>query len=249
MTETAEQLGHVGWQAATITAILPLTESVKAFRLKPTSPVFFTAGQHVDIRLTAPDGYTAQRSYSIADIMPDGEIELAIDLLPDGEVSPFFHDVAAVGDEIELRGPLGGHFVWRAEDGGPVLLIAGGSGVVPLVAMVRARARAGSDVPLLLLYAARRSDELLYRNELVAASIAQHPILLRFALSRGAAPPSHGYARRIDAAMIHDCLRDLAEPPRQVYCCGSNTFVNAATDAAIAAGIPAGLIRTERYGG
>src|SRR6478752_1311587 len=140
------------WQEAKIAAIMPDTPRVKSFLLAPSAPFPFRAGQHVDVRLTAPDGYQAQRSYSIASAPgANGTIELAVERLDDGEVSPFFHEVAMAGDEIELRGPIGGHFVWTAEQGGPVLLIGGGSGVVPLMSMIRHRHLTASPAPMLLL--------------------------------------------------------------------------------------------------
>ena len=133
------------WQQAKITAIVPQTPRVKSFFFELTRPFSFRAGQHVDVRLTAPDGYRAERSYSIASAPePQRPLELAIERLDDGEVSPFFHDVAAVGDDIELRGPIGGHFVWDVADGGPLLLLGGGSGVVPLMSMIRDRASQSS---------------------------------------------------------------------------------------------------------
>jgi len=133
------------WQEATINAVTPDTPRVKRFLLAPSAPFPFRAGQHVDVRLTAPDGYRAERSYSIASAPEDtARIELAIERLDDGEVSPFFHDVAEIGDAIELRGPIGGHFVWDVNDGGPLLLLGGGSGVVPLMSMLRHRV--GGDV-------------------------------------------------------------------------------------------------------
>ncbi|RUW71226.1 FAD-binding oxidoreductase, partial [Mesorhizobium sp. M1E.F.Ca.ET.063.01.1.1] len=137
---SAEPQPQSPWQTATISRIEKRTPRVTSFWFQPSRPFTHLAGQHVDVRLTAPDGYQARRSYSIASAPEAGAgIELAIERLDDGEVSPFFHDVAAVGDEIELRGPLGGHFIWEASDGGPVLLVGGGSGVVPLMAMVRHR--------------------------------------------------------------------------------------------------------------
>jgi ferredoxin-NADP reductase len=157
------------WQQATITAIVPQTPRVKSFVFAPSHPFSFRAGQHVDVRLTAPDGYSTERSYSMASAPETRDsIELAIERLDDGEVSPFFHEVAVVGDEIELRGPIGGHFVWDIADGGPLLLLGGGSGVVPLMSMIRHRAAQGSTIPVLLFYSARSWDEIIFRNELIA---------------------------------------------------------------------------------
>ncbi len=202
------------------------------------------------MRLTAPDGYQAERSYSIASAPgAGGAFELAIERLDDGEVSPFFHDVAAVGDTIELRGPIGGHFVWSAEDGGPVLLIGGGSGVVPLLSMVRHRAAERADAPMTLLYSARMWDELIYADELVGLAERRDGFDLAFALTREPARRAGDYSRRVDRAMLAERLALLPEPPARAYVCGSNPFVEAATTAAIAAGLPPAIIRTERYGG
>ncbi|RWC10628.1 FAD-binding oxidoreductase, partial [Mesorhizobium sp.] len=156
------------WQTARIVRIEKRTPRVTSFFFKLSRPFLHLAGQHVDVRLTAPDGYQARRSYSIASAPESaGTVELAIERLEDGEVSPFFHEVAAVGDEIELRGPLGGHFIWSAGDGGPILLVGGGSGVVPLMAMVRHRSVRKSAAPVALVFSARVWDEVIFRDELI----------------------------------------------------------------------------------
>lgn len=239
-----------GWQTAVITAIVPRTAGITSFFFRLERPFRHRAGQHVDLRLTAPDGYQALRSYSIASA-PDGSgtIELAIERIAIGEVSPFFHDVAAVGDEIELRGPLGGHFVWRPADIGPLLLLGGGSGLVPLMAMLRQRQQDAVATPTLLLQASRSWDDVLYRDELLADAARPDGPLLRFALSRTAPARAEDYGRRIDAAMLAEALALLPVPPTMSFICGSNGFVNTAADALVALGIPAETIRTERYGG
>jgi len=238
------------WQQATITAIVPQTPRVKSFFFAPSHPFSFRAGQHVDVRLTAPDGYSTERSYSIASApeMKDS-IELAIERLDDGEVSPFFHEVAVVGDEIELRGPIGGHFVWDLADGGPLLLLGGGSGVVPLMSMIRHRAAQGSTIPVLLFYSARSWDEVIFRDELMALDDRQDGFELVFALTRERARRERDYERRLDTAVLTEVLPRLPQAPKHVFVCGSNAFVEAAADGAIATGIPRGIIRTERYGG
>ncbi|MGV8952702.1 MAG: FAD-binding oxidoreductase, partial [Cypionkella sp.] len=191
------------WQAARLVQISTLTPRIKSLVLALQRPFTFRAGQHVDLRLTAPDGYQARRSYSIASApSSSGLIELAIERLDDGEVSPFFHDVAAVGDSIELRGPLGGHFVWGPEDGGPLLLIGGGSGVVPLMAMLRHRRDAQADVPSVLLLSSRTLAETLYRDELLAMEAAAPGFTLRLAVTRGAPERPVDYGRRLDLAML-----------------------------------------------
>jgi ferredoxin-NADP reductase len=240
----------IRWQEAKIVEIVPRTPRIKSFLFAPSRPFAFRAGQHVDVRLTAPDGYSTERSYSIASAPEAGQnFELAIDRLDDGEVSPFFHDVAAVGDVIELRGPIGGYFVWSVEDGGPLLLLGGGSGLVPLMAMIRHRAARADATPTLLVVSARRSEELLYRDELLALDTKRDGFSLAIALTREPAFRAHDYSRRIDAKMVSECLTKLPAPPRQVFVCGSNPFVEAAAGAALDAGLPAEIIRTERYGG
>jgi ferredoxin-NADP reductase len=237
------------WQQAKITAIVPQTPRVKSFFFELSRPFAFLAGQHVDVRLTAPDGYRAERSYSIASAPEmQSRIELVIERLDDGEVSPFFHDVAEVGDDIELRGPIGGYFVWEVADGGPLLLLGGGSGVVPLMSMIRHRANQNSRVPTLLLFSARTFDDVLFRDELFDLE-ARDGFELALALTREPARRARDYGRRIDTTILAELLPRLPYAPKQVFVCGSNPFVEAAADAAIASGIAPGLIRTERYGG
>jgi ferredoxin-NADP reductase len=237
------------WQPTVITAVSALTERVKSFRFRPSQPFSHRAGQHVDVRLTAPDGYRAQRSYSIASAPEAGdEIELAIERLENGEVSPFFHEVAAVGDEIEMKGPLGGHFVWSAGEPGPVVLIGGGSGVVPLASMARHRAASGSKVPAALLYSSRIWDEVIFRDELLGLDARGDGFDLTLTLTREPARRDKDFSRRIDPAMISAVLGKLPDRPALAYVCGANAFVTAAADALIAAGVRAERIKTERYG-
>jgi ferredoxin-NADP reductase len=236
------------WLAATIERIERRTPRiVSLFFRVPLGP--YVAGQHVDIRLTAPDGYQAQRSYSIASAPGSDLLELAIERLEEGEVSPYFHEVAAVGDTIEMRGPLGGHFVWRPADGGPLLLLGGGSGVVPLVAMARDRGTAAPDVPALLVASARIWDELLYRDELIAAALAQPQLTVTCTTTREPPRRPQDYGRRLDRALLAEILARWGHAPRHVYVCGANAFVDAVADGLIAEGVPIPIIRTERYGG
>ncbi|AZN97495.1 oxidoreductase [Mesorhizobium sp. M9A.F.Ca.ET.002.03.1.2] len=237
------------WQTVTITRIEKRTPRVTSFFLRPSRPFAYRAGQHVDVRLTAPDGYQARRSYSIASAPESGEtIELAIERLDDGEVSPFFHEVAAVGDEVELRGPLGGHFVWSDSDGGPLLLVGGGSGVVPLMAMIRHRAALKSAVPMALVFSARVWNEVIFRDELIDFHDRRDGFDLVLTLTREPARRPADHSRRVDAAMMAQSIVRLPAPLRFAFVCGSNAFVSAAAEALINAGVPAGLIRTERYG-
>lgn len=237
------------WQTASIVRIEKRTPRVTSFFLQPSRPFAYRAGQHVDVRLTAPDGYQARRSYSIASAPEThGVIELAIEKLDDGEVSPFFHEVAAVGDEFELRGPLGGHFVWPEDESGPLVLVGGGSGVVPLMSMLRHRAARNSAVPVVLVFSVRVWDEVIFRDELIALDERQDGFDLVLTLTREAARRPTDYARRVDVAMMVQAMTRLPEPPGIAFVCGSNTFVSAAAQALIDAGLAAQKIRTERYG-
>jgi glycine betaine catabolism B len=238
------------WQSAIIARIEPRSPRVKSFFFRVPEPFSFRPGQHVVLRLTAPDGYRAQRSYSIASAPGPGmsaELELAIERYDDGEVSPFMHDVAQVDDEIELSSPIGGHFNWSPEDGGPVLFIGGGSGVVPFMSMLRHRAAIGSRVPATLLFSARLREELLFFDDLSRFAAYSDGFSLMVTLTREAG--THTFrSGRIDATLIASLVTAMTLPVRQVLICGSNPFVEAATEGAIAAGIEPALIKTERYG-
>jgi ferredoxin-NADP reductase len=239
----------IRWQTATVTEIIVRTSRIKSFFLTLSQPFAFQAGQHVDVRLTAPDGYRAMRSYSIASSPEDStHIELAVELLENGEVSPFFHDVVAVGDAIELRGPLGGYFLWPSTLTTPLLLAGGGSGVVPLMSMIRHRHATGDRVPTVLLYSARSWDETLYRDELLELDGRNDGFRVAFTLTRDNPRRPGDYARRVDPAMMTDVLNRFSGPSNDAFVCGSNAFVDAAGDAAVAAGVPADNVRTERYG-
>jgi ferredoxin-NADP reductase len=235
------------WQEARIERLLPRTPRVISVFLR-TSLAAHEAGQHVDVRLNAPDGYEAQRSYSIASAPGDESLELAIERLEHGEVSPYFHEVAQPGDAIELRGPIGGHFIWRREDGGPLLLVGGGSGIVPLMAMLRHRANVAPDTMALLVYSARTSDELVYRDELLAEQARDKQFHLVLTTTREARHRPGDFERRLDRSLLRDILNTWRQTPRHVYVCGSNAFVEAVTTHLVEE-IPASSIRTERYGG
>ena len=234
------------WQLATVPAIRDETPRVKSFTLALPDWTPHRAGQHYDLRLTAPDGYQAQRSYSIAS-EPEraGEIDLTVERLPDGEVSTYLHDVLVVGDLVELRGPIGGYFVWEAGLGGPLLLVAGGSGVVPLMAMLRHRAAAASGVPTRLLYSSRTPEDLIYGDEL--ARLSGDGLEVFHTFTRVQPPGWTGYARRIDAAMLREVAGPLGAAP-QAYLCGPTLLVEGAANGLVVAGIPPERIRTERFG-
>jgi len=236
---------------ASVSAITPQTPKIKSFFFDLPDPITFMPGQHVDVRLTAPDGYNAVRSYSIASAPEyNRRIELAIELLENGEVSPFFHTTVEVGDTIDLRGPLGGHFVWGPGCGGPLLLIGGGSGLVPLLSILRHRKAIHNAVQAVLVLSARTWDDIPFREELLEMDGAHDGFKLVLTLTRDMRRRPDDYQRRVDSAMMEEVLRLLPSPPVLTYACGTNKFVDTAVDAAIAAGVPEGAdIRTERYGG
>ena len=244
---TPPQPKRLVWQEAVVEAITVLTPTVTSFRLRPQHWDGFTAGQHVDVRLTAPDGYQAQRSYSIGSA-PDasGSFELAIEALPEGEVSPFFHDVVEIGDTIEIRGPIGGHFIWNLRLGGPLLLIGGGSGLVPLMSMLRHRASVAPEIPAVLILSARRYDDLIWRDELLERGKTDPNFRLIVTLTRESAREGLHFGR-IDVGMIAEAL--AGGLPQLTFICGSTPFVSAASDLVLAAGLPFDSVRTERYGG
>jgi ferredoxin-NADP reductase len=201
------------------------------------------AGQHVDVRLTAEDGYQAERSYSIASA-PGERLALTIERLDDGEVSPYLVDEVRAGDRFEIRGPIGGYFVWDGSDDAPVLLVAGGSGVVPLMSMIRQRAASGDRTPTRLLYSSRTYEDVIYREELEQPADG---LEVFHTLTRSQPPGWTGYSRRIDKEMIGEVAWPAAQGPR-VFVCGSTRFVDTAADGLVAMGYPAQSIRTERFG-
>jgi ferredoxin-NADP reductase len=235
------------WQVATVAD--KHAEAPAAFTLTFDVPDWagHLAGQHVDVRLTAEDGYQAERSYSIASAPEDARLELTVERLPDGEVSPYLVDELRPGEAIELRGPIGGWFTWRTEDGGPLLLVAGGSGLVPLMAMLRHRAAARSDVPARLLVSARTHDDLLYREELDALARDDAELDVVATLTRAQPPGWTGLARRVDRDMLRDAGFDPAERPR-VFVCGPTAFVEQVAEVLVELGHDPALVKTERFG-
>jgi ferredoxin-NADP reductase len=205
-----------------------------------------TAGQHVDVRLTAEDGYQAERSYSIASAPESPEVALTVERFEDGEVSPYLVDELRAGDELELRGPVGGHFTWRVQDGGPLLLVAGGSGLVPLMAMLRHRAAHASTLDARLLVSARRWDDVLYRDELSQLA-ADDALKLHFTLTREQPPGWTGFDRRLDRDLLAAVGPSALERPR-IFVCGPTPFVEHAADLLVALGHQPGAIHAERFG-
>jgi ferredoxin-NADP reductase len=238
--------GRLSWQLATVTELVVETPRTTSIALRSPDWRGHRAGQHVDVRLTAPDGYQAQRSYSIASAPEDGALVLTVERLDDGEVSPYLSGELEVGDELELRGPIGGYFVWDQSFGGPLLLVAGGSGIVPLRSMLRHWSAAGSDVPVRLLYSARSLGEVIYREELMRLGNGDGAEI-SFVLTRQWPEDWAGHRGRIDA----DLLRAHAWTPDDqplVYVCGPTGFVEAVAGELVKARHEPARIRTERFG-
>jgi ferredoxin-NADP reductase len=241
----AAVLGRLSWQVAEVADVVPETPRVKTVAFDVDGWPGHRAGQHVDVRLTAADGYQARRSYSIASA-PDGtRVELTVERVDDGEVSPYLTEELRPGDRIELRGPFGGYFVWEPQLGGPLLLVGGGSGVVPLMAMIRARAAAGSEAETRLLCSARSWDDVIYRDEL--ERLGGEGLTVVHTLTRSQPPGWTGYARRVDALMLAEVGPAPAERPL-VYVCGPTPFVEAVAGALVELGHDPRTIRTERFG-
>src|ERR671936_2663612 len=246
--ERTALLGRLSWQLGEVVATQVETARTKSITLLlPTWPGH-RAGQHVDVRLTAEDGYQAERSYSIAS-PPEEQprVTLTVERLDDGEVSPYLTEELRVGDKLELRGPIGGYFVWEAALGGPLLLVAGGSGIVPLMAMLRHRAAVGSAVPTRLLYSSRSLEDVIYHEELETLHAAKNGLEVLHTFTRVQPPGWTGYHRRIDV----DLLRDVAWPSEQhplMYVCGPTPFVETAAASLVTLGHAPGRVKTERFG-
>jgi ferredoxin-NADP reductase len=238
-------LGRLTWQVAEVVDVVAETPRVKTIAFDVPDWPGHRAGQHVDVRLTAEDGYQAQRSYSIASA-PGTRVELTVERLDDGEVSPYLTDELRPGDRIELRGPVGGYFVWEPSRGGPLLLLAGGSGIVPLMAMIRLRAAARSDVDTRLVFSSRGWEDVIYREELERLN-GEGGLTVVHTLTRSQPSGWTGYARRVDAEMLAEVGPVPAERPH-VYVCGSTPFVEVVAGALVETGHPAGAIKTERFG-
>ena len=234
------------WRFATVNGLIDETSHAKTILLDVPGWPGHAAGQHVDVRLTAEDGYQTQRSYSIASAPEDAEVALTVERIDDGEVSPYLTGELRAGDELELRGPIGGHFTWRTDDGGPLLLIAGGSGLVPLMAMLRHRAVRSATVDTRLLLSARSLGDVFYREELITFAAGDR-LALHHTFTRD--PPSgwRGFARRIDAEMLSAVGPGPTRRPR-IYACGPTAFVERAADLLVELGHEPTTIRLERFG-
>jgi ferredoxin-NADP reductase len=234
------------WRTATVREIVPETPHAKTIVLDVPGWPGHRAGQHVDVRLTAEDGYQAERSYSIASAPESPGLSLTVELFEDGEVSPYLVEELRAGDEFELRGPVGGYFTWRVEDGGPLLLVAGGSGLVPLMAMLRHHAAEASTVPARLLVSARTFEDLLYRDEL-AARAGHSRVEIDYTLTRGQPEDWTGFSRRVDAEMLRAIGPSPEEHPK-IFVCGPTAFVEHVADRLVELGHAPGAIRAERFG-
>jgi ferredoxin-NADP reductase len=233
--------GRHTWLTASVAGSIQETPRVRTLDLDVPGWPGHRAGQHLDVRLTAEDGYQAERSYSIASAPGDG-LALTVERLDDGEVSPYLVDDAREGDQFEVRGPIGGYFVWDGDEPEPVMLVAGGSGVVPLMAMARHRSRIGATSPMQLVYSSRTWDDVIYRDELETLGLD-----VVHTLTREQPPGWTGYSRRIDRELLGEVAWPASESPR-VYVCGSTRFVDAAADGLLELGYEAAWIRTERFG-
>ena len=243
----AAQPRKLVWRLAEVVDVVPETPRTRNLVLEVPGWEGHRAGQHLDVRLTAEDGYQAQRSYSIASAPEDERLVLTVDRLDDGEVSPYLTDELMVGDRLELRGPIGGYFVWEAGAGGPLLLVGGGSGVVPLMAMIRHRAAAASDVPTRLLLSSRSHEEIIYREELDRLTTRDGTLEVVHTLTRSTPEGWTGYDRRIDARM----LSEVSWPPNQnplAFVCGPTPLVEAAGAALVELGHDPARVKTERFG-
>jgi ferredoxin-NADP reductase len=238
--------GRLTWQLATVVELVDETARSKSLVLDPPAWPGHRPGQHVDVRLTAEDGYQAQRSYSIASGPEDDNLVLTVERLDDGEVSPYLVDEVEPGDELELRGPIGGYFVWDQSSGGPLLLIAGGSGVVPFRAMLRHRVAAGGNTAVRVLYSARSLDEALYREEFLSLA-SNEDIRVHWALTRAWPDSWGGHRGRITPELLRDVSWPADERPL-IYICGPTAFVEAISEQLVDIGHDPSRIRTERFG-
>ena len=240
-------MAGLNWQIATVTAIRDETPRVKTYSLLMPGWQTHRPGQHVDLRLTAEDGYQAQRSYSIASAPTDQPvIDISVERVEDGEVSVFLHDVLAVGDRFEVRGPIGGYFVWEGATDDPILLVGGGSGVVPLMAMVRHRAHIGSHVPCTMLYSSRTPRDIIYADELTRLAGRGNGFRVIHALTREQPAGWTGYSRRIDKSMLAEVLEGTGNP--EAFVCGPTPLVESVGEALVTLGLAPSQVKTERFG-
>lgn len=235
------------WRQATVVRVTQETPHVKSLTLDIPDWSGHSAGQHLDVRLTAEDGYQTERSYSIASAPGEAQVTMTVERLDDGEVSPYLTDVLQPGDLLEVRGPIGGWFTWRPRDGGPLLLIAGGSGIAPLMAMIRLRAATRNPTPVCLLYSSRAYEEIIYREELDRLTAADSDLMVAHTLTRSWPTGWQGYARRIDSAMLAEVAWAPEERPL-AFICGPTPLVESAANICVEMGYAPERIKTERFG-
>jgi ferredoxin-NADP reductase len=235
------------WRIGEVAEIRSETPHARTLFLEVPGWEGHRAGQHVDVRLTAEDGYQTQRSYSIASAPEEGRLALVIERLDDGEVSPYLTDELRVGDRLELRGPIGGWFTWEAREGGPLLLVAGGSGIAPLRAMLRHRAAAKSDVPARLLYSSRSREDSIFAEELDRLAAEDGALEVTHTLTRSQPPGWTGYSRRIDVEMLDEVGWGPEERPL-AFVCGPTPLVETVATALVDLGHDPALVKTERFG-
>jgi ferredoxin-NADP reductase len=247
MTATEVVAPKLAWRVATVREIIDETARVRTLLLDVPGWPGHRPGQHVDIRLTGEDGYSAQRSYSIASAPEAPGLAITVERISTGEVSPYLATEVGPGDRFELRGPIGGYFVWTVQSGGPLMLIAGGSGIAPLMAMLRHRAAAGSAVPARLIYSSRSFEDIIYRDELERLSAPGQGLDVIHTLTRERPAGWRGETQRIDADMLARLGFAPAERPR-IYICGPTALVETAARSLLALGHERNLIRTERFG-
>jgi ferredoxin-NADP reductase len=235
------------WQLGEVVELIQETPRVASLVLNVPEWHGHDAGQHVDVRLTADDGYQAQRSYSIASPPEDSRVAITVERLEDGEVSPYLVGEVRVGDKVELRGPIGGYFVWKAATTAPLLLVAGGSGVVPLMAMIRHRSAVGSKTPARLLYSSRTAEDIIYKEELDRLASSSGGVAVSYTLTRAQPAGWKGYARRIDQDMVREVAWPKDVSP-MVFICGPTSFVESAAGILVDLGYDPLAIKTERFG-
>lgn len=245
--EAAAPARRLEWQLALVRDIVVETSRVKSLLLDLTGWRGHLPGQHVDIRLRAEDGYQAQRSYSIASPPEDDHLILTVERVDNGEVSPYLLDDLRTGDRFELRGPIGGHFVWTSDMGGPLYLIAGGSGIAPLMAMLRHRRKQNSRAPTLLLYSSRTLDDVIYRGELDAMANGDPNLRIANTLTRNQPTGWTGYGRRIDKALLAETSFLPHQNPK-IFICGPTPLVETASTLLVELGHDPLTIKTERFG-
>jgi ferredoxin-NADP reductase len=247
VTEVGAIRARLVWRIGEVVETRPETQRARSLFLEVPGWEGHKAGQHVDVRLTAEDGYQAQRSYSIASAPEDGRLEIVVERLDDGEVSPYLTDELRVGDRLELRGPIGGWFTWEAREGGPLLLVAGGSGIAPLMAMIRHRAAAGSDASCRLLYSSRSREETIYADELDRLAAEDGALEVTHTLTRSQPPGWTGYSRRIDREMLEE-IAPSPEGRPLFFVCGPTPLVETAATALVELGHDPARVKTERFG-